>query len=51
MSYFLDIRFKSYGYLKIFGEVRATQKKLFFNFLGLDFFHKFIMKFLIIPSI
>jgi hypothetical protein len=38
ISYFLDLRIKSYGRLKFLGEVRAARKLFIFNFLGLDFF-------------
>jgi hypothetical protein len=48
--YFLDLQFKSYGCLKFLGQLRAAranQKKfLFLNFIGLDFFHRFLSKFL-----
>jgi hypothetical protein len=52
--YFLDLRIKSYGYLKFLGKLwaaRADQKTFYFlTFLGWVFFHRFLTKFLIIPS-
>jgi hypothetical protein len=38
ISYFLDLRIKSYGCLKFLAWVRAAYFILFYNFLELDFF-------------